>query len=291
MDTTEWIREHSWVLGPAFIATLILILWVKSRLVNNIEIKPVDVGIALIPFVLWMATAGILKKVELPGIGALEMADVFVAAAAVQIESQVSETPVTELVAERKRGVGDIPKLIASGTQVLSFTLGFQGYDTPSVWMYFNHLIKSPTFKYALLNDKNGSLFGLFDARGLTVKLNPDNNEELMRKHPLKPYEGLPDKQQVKKWLVFTKFIKDGMKEELTKTPGFVSFEKSVLSTTDKKTVLKQMEKYNLDWLPVVDKSQGIYQFRGIVERSRVTASLILDVTTSLESKEKENED
>ncbi|MDA0740182.1 MAG: hypothetical protein O3A59_14870 [Nitrospirae bacterium] len=73
MDMTEWIREHSWVLAPAFIVTLAIIIWIKSKLGNNVEIKPVDVGIALIPFVLWMATAGILKKVEVPGIVSFEL--------------------------------------------------------------------------------------------------------------------------------------------------------------------------------------------------------------------------
>ena len=71
-----------------------LLLWIKSRLANSIEIKAVDVGIALIPFILWMATAGILKKVEIPGIGTIELTDVFVDAAAVQIQDQISKIPV-----------------------------------------------------------------------------------------------------------------------------------------------------------------------------------------------------
>ena len=52
MDLTEWVREHSWVLAPAFIVALAMILWIKARLANSIEIRPVDVGIALIPFIL-----------------------------------------------------------------------------------------------------------------------------------------------------------------------------------------------------------------------------------------------
>ena len=74
MDMTVWIREHSWVLAPAFIITLIFIVWIKGKLAKNIEIKSVDVGIALIPFVLWMASAGIFKKVELPGLLSFEIA-------------------------------------------------------------------------------------------------------------------------------------------------------------------------------------------------------------------------
>ena len=44
----------------------------------------------------------------------------------------------------------------------------------------------------------------------------------------------------------------------------------------------------DLDWLPVVMQENGVSHFQGIVERSRLTASLILDVTNQLENKKKE---
>ena len=43
--------------------------------------------------------------------------------------------------------------------------------------------------------------------------------------------------------------------------------------------VLEQMEKLNVDWLPVVDEAK---KFVGVVDRSRVVASLILEVDTRL---------
>lgn len=290
MDMTEWIREHSWVLAPAFIITLTIILWIKTKLANAIEIKPVDVGIALIPFVLWMATAGIFKKVEVPGIVSFETADVIVTAAAQPIKLQVSKMPVTALKADAKRGVGEIPHMIESGTQVLSFRLGYSGYYGPAIWMYFNHLIKSPAFKYAVIIDKSGSLFGLFEAGKLTAILNSENNEELMKEFLLEPYRGLPGQNKVDKWSQFAKRIKRNNTNELSKMTGFVSLKQAVNSTADKKRVLEQMEQQNLDWLPVVNKDGGVDHFQGIVERSRLTASLILDVTRQLESKKKEQE-
>ena len=290
MDMTEWLREHSWVLAPAFIVTLAIIIWIKAKLANTIEIKPVDVGIALIPFILWMATAGIFKKVEVPGIVSFEIADAFVAAAAEPINLQVSKMPVTALKADAKRGVDEIPHMIESGTQVLSFKFGYSGYYGPAIWMYFNHLIMSPTIKYAVITDKDGSLFGLFEASKLTAILNSKNNEQLMKDFPLQPYRGVPGKQQVKKWTNFAKIIKSSQKDKLSKISGFVSVDMAVKADADKKRVLEQMEQQNLDWLPVVQQDNGVNHFQGIVERSRLTASLILDVTNQLENKKKEQE-
>ena len=288
MDMTEWLRDHSWILAPAFIFTLAIILWIKAKLANTIEIRPVDVGIALIPFILWMATAGIFKKVEVPGLLSFEIADAFVTAAAAPINLQVSKMPVTALKADAKQGVSQIPHLIESGTQVLSFKLGYSGYYGPAIWMYFNHLITSPAFKYAVITDKNGSLFGLFEAGKLTAILNSENNKVLMKEFPLQPFNGLPDTQQVKKWTSFAKTIKSNKKDKLSTMSGFVSLDMAVKADADKKRVLEQMEKQDLDWLPVVKQENGVSHFLGIVERSRLTASLILDVTNQLENKKKE---
>jgi len=288
MDMTEWLRDHSWVLAPAFIITLAIVIWIKAKLANTIEIRPVDVGIALIPFILWMATAGIFKKVEVPGLVSFEIADAFVTAAAAPINLQVSTMPVTALKANAKQGVNEIPHMIESGTQALSFKLGYSGYYGPAIWMYFNHLVNSPDFKYAVITDKKGSLFGLFEASKLTAMLNSKNNNELMKEFPLQPFNGLPDTQQVKKWTDFSKTIKTNKKDKLSTMSGFVSLDMAVKADADKKRVLEQMEKQDLDWLPVVKQENGISHFQGIVERSRLTASLILDVTDQLENKKKE---
>ncbi|WDE11320.1 hypothetical protein [Thalassomonas haliotis] len=290
MDMTAWIREHSWVLAPAFILTLVLFIWLKGKLAKNVEIKPVDVGIALIPFVLWMASAGIFKKVELPGLLAFETADVIVTAAAEPIDLQVSKIPVTALKADPKSSVREIPRMIASGSQVLSFTLGYSGYHAGAVWMYFNHMIGSPPFKYALILDQQGALFGLFSARKLTAILNNDNNHELLEKYPLKPFRGLPGENDVAKWHRFTQNIVNSNKAALAKVPGFVELGQAVTPRADKKRVLAQMEQLGLDWLPVIRQESGISHFQGIVERSRLTASLILDVTRELENKKQTQE-
>jgi len=66
---------------------------------------------------------------------------------------------------------------------------------------------------------------------------------------------------------------------QLAKLPGFVPWSAAVKRDDDKRDVLQKMENLGADWLPVVKTGD---QIDGIVERSRITASLILDVTNRL---------
>jgi CBS-domain-containing membrane protein len=60
-----------------------------------------------------------------------------------------------------------------------------------------------------------------------------------------------------------------------------VPTEDAVTKQSDKRDVLTRMEKSGRDWLPVVSANG---QLDGIVERSRLTASMILDVTNQLQA-------
>ena len=95
-------------------------------------------------------------------------------------------------------------------------------------------------------------------------------------------------RSKLKNGLIFPKQSKLIKKDKLSTMSGFVSLDMAVKADADKKRVLEQMEKQDLDWLPVVKQENGVSHFQGIVERSRLTASLILDVTNQLENKKKE---
>ena len=67
----------------------------------------------------------------------------------------------------------------------------------------------------------------------------------------------------------------------LAQLPGFVPASDAVKHQSNKRTVLQEMENSHRDWLPVVSE-EG--QLDGIVERSRLIASMILDVTNQLQA-------
>ncbi len=73
----------------------------------------------------------------------------------------------------------------------------------------------------------------------------------------------------------------DADKLKLAQLPSFVPSSDAVTKKSDKRDVLDRMEKSGRDWLPVVN-AQG--QLDGIVDRSRLTASMILDVTNQLKA-------
>lgn len=68
-------------------------------------------------------------------------------------------------------------------------------------------------------------------------------------------------------------------RQKLAQLPGFVSSSNAVTKQLDKREVLERMQNAGRDWLPVVT-AQG--QLDGVVDRSRLTASIILDVTNQL---------
>ena len=65
----------------------------------------------------------------------------------------------------------------------------------------------------------------------------------------------------------------------LSRLPGFIPAKHTVTEEADKGQTLRKMETLNLEILPVVD-NKGY--FVGIVNRSRLTASLLIDVAANL---------
>jgi len=283
---TELLKTHSWVLGPLFIVVLILVVWVRRRFASGADIKTTDAAIALIPFILWMATAGIFKKVEVPGVVTFETADAIVKAAGASISNQVLPLPVKSVSTDQKGSVSEIPMLMAKGTEALSFILGRGGYNGPAIWMYMVNLSRLTSFQYIVVINQNGSLFGIFDPSKLISALNPPNNDELIKKYPLLPFRGFPQESDVAKWSKFANDLKSGDTSSIQKLPGFLSSNQAVTPDSDKQQVLNVMEKLRCNWLPVVNKPKR--EFMGIVERSRLTASLILDIAKQVEAGRKE---
>jgi hypothetical protein len=283
---TDLLTTNSWVLGPLFIILLIIVVWVRKRIAGGVDIKPIDAAIALIPLVLWMATAGILKKVEVPGFFAFEVADAIVNAAKTEIKDHVSPLPVKYVTADGKTGVSKLPGLLEKRTEALSFKLGYGSYYGPAIWKYLVHLNRLPSFRFVVVFKPDDSFFGMFDASILASALNPPDNYELVKQYPLEPLRKLPPENKVEKWFEFARRLRENDAAEIQKYPGFFSADQAVKTSSDKQQVLTRMEEQQRDWLPVVTDPKG--EFEGIVERSRLTTSLILDIAKRVEAGKKE---
>ena len=73
------------------------------------------------------------------------------------------------------------------------------------------------------------------------------------------------------------------MKNELEALPGFISAEKALHKENDKRKALESMNTLDAQVLPVVDDAQ---KFDGIVDRSKLTASILTEIADRVEKAE-----
>ena len=202
---------------------------------------------------------------------------------AAQAPVQKATLPAEPISMGPKGGLREIPELLARRPQALSFKLGDGYYVGPVIWKYLDNLIDSPGFRYIVIT-ANDALFGLFDAPTLIAYLNPPNTKELSYRYPLGNAR-VPVKSEVPRWTDFADWLTAGSKadqERLAALPGFVSGSQAVESTEDKRQVLQRMQETRVDWLPVVQGSGR--RFIGIVDRSRLTASLLLEIASGVKA-------
>ena len=156
----------------------------------------------------------------------------------------------------------EIPQLIQRKTEGLLFRLGHGGYWGAAIEQYLVLLVNQPFLKYLILENPDGTFFAMANARELTALL--------QAKPP--PYTA----QQFAEWL------NAGNREALALLPGLIAAQNAVTKETDKGQALQKMEALNIDTLPALDEKK---RFVGIVNRSRLTASLLIDVARNLEKK------
>ena len=139
------------------------------------------------------------------------------------------------------------------------FRLGHGGYWGPAVDEYFKLLSKQPFLKYLIIENPDRTFFAMADARDLAALFQVERP----------PYTARD----------FAEWVNAGNRAELARLPRFIPSQHAVTEQTHKRQALKKMEDLNVDTLPVVDTTN---HFAGLVNRSRLTASLLLDVAENL---------
>lgn len=231
---------------------------------NKFEIKNSDIILALIPVVLWLLLTGKIQKFQFGGLG-IETA--FVKASQSAIEPQVislvsSKLPVEPVPRRTKGAVAEIPTLVEEKTEALIFRLGHGGYVGSAIEEYFDELLKFPFLKYVIIEDEDQKLVGIINAHMLaSVLLAQDSRYRYYTSRD------------------FAHWINASLVQRLASLPGFVSAENAINEDVNKQSALERMESLNVETLPVIDE-EG--RFVGIVDRSRLTTSLIIDVADQI---------
>jgi hypothetical protein len=242
------------ILIAIFLAIVILMVSLRSATGGRWDIRNSDILLALIPIAFWLILSGKVKVIEF---GGFKIESAFVQAVEASISPEVNKIPVDQVEMETKGGIGLIPRLIENKTEALVFYLGQGGYYGPAIGRYLRELTAFPFFKYIIMNNEDGSFFGLADARSL--------NALLISEESSAPYN-LDD---IAQWLNRKDY------ENLSRLPGFLGIEQAISQDEDKRSALGRMNAVGSETLPVVDDNG---RFLGMVDRNRLTSSLIIDV-------------
>jgi hypothetical protein len=252
----------------AVVAVVVLIgtVAVRSLTRNRVEIKLNDAIIAAIAAALTLLVSGRITKLAVgtEGVTVETARDAILSASAQPIAAQIAPVPVVPVEMALKGGVGDIPEMVRKQVEALELLLGANAYDPHAVQQYLETLTKHPFFHYVVVLNQNETLFGMIDARKLLALLQDPGSGQT--------------------YASFAMLINRGGNDErgqLAKLPGFVPLGDAVARQSDKREVLEKMEKLGRDWLPVVSPDGHL---QGIIDRSRLTASMILDVTNQLKA-------
>ncbi len=241
---------------------VLLVLLIALRIVtgNKFEIKTSDIVLALIPVALWLFLTGKIKELTL---GELKIVSAIEEASNSPIASQVTKLPVQSVQLDPKVGTGGIPELIKKRSRALSFQLGHGGYWGPAIEEYLKILTQYPFLRYIVINNSDRSFFGMTDARQIA--------DIILAPEPGRPFNS----QTLADWLNHSD------KTQLGTLPSFISSENALNKESDRRRALQLMDSLDVQTLPVVD-DKGIYV--GVVDRSKLTASILIDVTERLES-------
>ncbi|OGQ98599.1 MAG: hypothetical protein A2521_14765 [Deltaproteobacteria bacterium RIFOXYD12_FULL_57_12] len=251
----------------AGLGLLLVAVLMRARFGDKYELKTVDLVLIIMPLLLVLLANGKLKVLDAFGVKA-DFSELFAKAAGKNIKQQVAasgspgvDEVVRMLEMSAKGGVHEIPNLVEKKTEALVFRLGHGGYYGPAQ-QYFDALYASSFLQYLIILKNDGKLFGVYNALDLAVYFRT---------------EGERAYRDFASWLNQSG---ESAQRDLRRLPGFISAEQAVAREQSKRDVLRRMDGLRVNSLPVVDASGS---FVGTVERSQLTASMILEVVDRLE--------
>lgn len=251
-----------WPYIVGLLVLLIALVLLRGLSGGRFEVKLTDAVIVAIPVLLWLVGTGQIKKLIVSAEG-FTVEGAILEASQRTIAAQVTPLPVAPLEMAAKGSVGDIPGLVIGGIEALEFRLGADYYVGSAIAEYLTTLTGYPSFRFVVVTDADGMFFGMMDARALT--------------HALQQRGTGVD------WDGFAEMLNRDQPDAIValgKIASFIGAADEVAPNASKRDVLSKMADRNTDWLPVVDETR---RFAGVVERSRLTASMLLDVAAQLQ--------
>jgi hypothetical protein len=244
-----------------FAVVLALLVALRAKTGNQIDIRNSDIVLALVPVALWLFLTG---KIQEFAFGEVKIVAAIKVAAKAPVGPQVSKLTldtVREPVRTMTKGGPEVvPQMINTKSQALSFTIGQGGYVGSAIADYLEKLTQYPFLRYIVMNNPDGTFFGIADARQVADIIRSSSGRFNV--------ENLAD------WL------NGGNKEQLEELPGFIPSSKALHKDEDKQKALEKMNSLDVQVLPVLDEAG---RFDGIVDRSKLTASILTEIAQHVE--------
>lgn len=239
----------------SFVALVTGMAALRIQTDGGFTITNTDVLVGVIPIAVWLVATGRIKEIAF---GQFKLvASAISKAANKSVDEQVSDLPVSELSQVEKADPAEIERLRKQRKKALTFRLGHGGYAAPAIKAYFTGL--ACTLEYVVIEDENEHFFGILDFQILRTCL----------------------ERSVEEMQSFAKGLNEADRNRIQALPSFVGHELAIHATQPKAQVLQKMESASVPILPVIDKETK--RFAGIVERSRLVASMMLEITRRFE--------
>lgn len=235
------------ILVVSFFIILLALIIINAKVNGGFKIETSWIAIAVFPAIIWLISTGQLA--EFSGFGlAFKIKQASAKPFSLKLEGDSIDPASVQL--EEKGGEDMIPGLIERKVAALAFELKRKDYYSKKVISdYLEELTQHDFFKYAVFVRSDKSFSGIMSARDLLKQIKEQNID-------------------------LVKIIEDGAIDRLS---GIVTV--SVSTKSSKRDALKIMEGRKLSELPVVNE---IGQFVGIVERDKLTSSILLQLISQL---------
>jgi CBS domain-containing protein len=236
-----------WIFTGIFFLILIALITINWKINKSFKIETAWLAIALAPAVIWLLATGQLT--EFSGFGlAFKLKQASAKPFSLKLEGdRIKPASVTT---GDKGSMSQIPRLVDQRVAALSFKLNRRGYYANwAIQDYLEKLTRYDFFQYVIFTDLKGQFRGMMPARDLLTRMREEKIDVV-------------------------KIIEEGAIDRL---PNVVRV--SIEESGYKKEALKMMEDAKISQLPVVDTSD---RFVGIVERDKLTSSILLQLVAQL---------
>jgi len=240
-----------------FFLLLVLIVLIKRKTGNTLAVSNTDIILALLPIVIFLLLSDKIKSLQF---GDLKIETAFKNAQNKNIEKQISEIQFKTLTSFNKGTLFELDEKLKSKPEALKFIVGYPNYDYYVVEEYLRRL-SSSTVKYIVFESAGHEFIAMITLYDLNNQLLDDVS------------------QTSNKIRAFTDFLTTNNINALKSLRGILTYENSANETTLKKEALKKMQVANSSFIPVTDNNRKLL---GIIEDSKLTSSLLLDISNSI---------